>query len=109
VKIVQSIAVIASRPNAPHVHAVMTRAAIVVVATAVVTAMVVVEDVTAVMVVAATVAITAGKHAFSLEKMLKRASLTSYRGLGCFLLLNVSRFERDRSIVGTRRSGRNKP
>jgi hypothetical protein len=72
-KIVQSIAVIASRPSAPRVHVAMTRAVIVVVATA--------GAVTAAMVVVTAVTI-AGSNAISQETSRKNI-LYPYMDTGC--------------------------
>ena len=77
-KIVQSIVVIASRPNAPRVHSAMMRAVIVVVTTVVAAA----GAVTVAMVVA-TAAIAAGSNVISKET--HKSILYPYKGTGCLL------------------------
>ena len=77
-KIVQSIVVIASRPNAPRVHSAMMRAVIVVVTTVVAAA----GAVTVAMVVA-TAAIAAGNNVISKET--HKSILYPYKGTGCLL------------------------
>ena len=78
-KIVQSIVVIASRPNAPRVHSAMMRAVIVVVTTVVAVAA---GAVTVAMVVA-TAAIAAGNNVISKET--HKSILYPYKGTGCLL------------------------
>jgi hypothetical protein len=77
-KIVQSIVVIASRPNAPRVHSAMMRAVIVVVTTVAAAA----GAVTVAMVVA-TAAIAAGSNVISKET--HKSILYPYKGTGCLL------------------------